>query len=143
MEISLTRVIWTLNTFENNFGINHEFKKYLMESGGLKFDQHFSFSNMEFYQLLSFKYFQYSVERYITNIVKGSLGQHQFFGLIASPVTTNGAKMQSGSVELEDILEESNEDHALMSMYVRMWILLLCRNAKEQSSKNKMSGMRI
>ena len=39
----LTRVVWTLRTFGNNLGINHKFTKYLKESCGADFDQHFIF----------------------------------------------------------------------------------------------------
>ena len=35
LEISLTRAVWTLVTFENNFGITHKLTKYLKESYGL------------------------------------------------------------------------------------------------------------
>ena len=42
--ISLARVVWTLNTFQNSFGIDYEFTKYLKESCGLDFDKHFSFN---------------------------------------------------------------------------------------------------
>ena len=32
-----------VDTFQNNFGIDHEFTKYLKESCGLDFNKHFSF----------------------------------------------------------------------------------------------------
>ena len=38
----LPRVVWTSGNFENNFRINHDFTKYLKESCGLDFVQHFS-----------------------------------------------------------------------------------------------------
>ena len=31
----LTDVVWTYNTFENNFGIDHRITKYLKENCGL------------------------------------------------------------------------------------------------------------
>ena len=37
----LTFVVWTFESFKNNFGINHKFTKYLKESRVLDFDQHF------------------------------------------------------------------------------------------------------
>ena len=40
---NLSSVVWTFDTFENNFVINHRFTKSLKESCGLDFDQHFSF----------------------------------------------------------------------------------------------------
>ena len=46
LEIFWTSVVWTydtVDTFQNNFGINHKFSKYLKESCGLDFNQHFSF----------------------------------------------------------------------------------------------------
>ena len=43
LEISLIRIIWTLDNFDNNYGINHRFRKKLMESFVLYYDQHFSF----------------------------------------------------------------------------------------------------
>ena len=39
----MTTVVWTVDTFGNNFGINCKFKRYLKESCGLYFDHHFSF----------------------------------------------------------------------------------------------------
>ena len=41
--ISLTSVIWIFDTYENNFGTNPEFTKYLKESWELDFDLYFSF----------------------------------------------------------------------------------------------------
>ena len=38
----LTNVVWTFYAFQYNFGINHNFIKYLKESCGLDFDRHFS-----------------------------------------------------------------------------------------------------
>ena len=32
LEIYLTSVVWTRHTFENNFGMKHQFAKYLKES---------------------------------------------------------------------------------------------------------------
>ena len=45
LEISLTfnSVIWTISIFQNSFGINHKFTKYLKESLLLDFDQNLSF----------------------------------------------------------------------------------------------------
>ena len=43
LNIALTRVVWTTDTFEDNIGINHKFTKYLKESCGLDLDQYFSF----------------------------------------------------------------------------------------------------
>ena len=40
---SLESVVRTFDTFQNNFGINHKFTKYLKESCGFDFNQHFSF----------------------------------------------------------------------------------------------------
>ena len=37
LDISLTTVVWTLDTYENNFGINHKFAKHFKESCGLDF----------------------------------------------------------------------------------------------------------
>ena len=39
LEIYLTRIVWFLDTFEDIFGINHKFIKYLKESRALNFDQ--------------------------------------------------------------------------------------------------------
>ena len=39
----LTGVVWTIDIFENNFGITHKFTKYLKGSRVLNFDQRFSF----------------------------------------------------------------------------------------------------
>ena len=33
----MTRVVWTCGNFENNFGTNHNFTKFLKESSGLVF----------------------------------------------------------------------------------------------------------
>ena len=33
-EFSLTGVVWTYDTFENNFRINHKFAKYMKENCG-------------------------------------------------------------------------------------------------------------
>ena len=43
LEISLTDVLWTFDTFEYNFGMNHIFKKYLKENCELGSDEHYSF----------------------------------------------------------------------------------------------------
>ena len=40
---STCSVVWTLDTFENNFGIDPKFTEYLKESFGLDFHKHFSF----------------------------------------------------------------------------------------------------
>ena len=37
----MTRVVWALHTFENNFGINHKFAMDLKESCYLDYNQHF------------------------------------------------------------------------------------------------------
>ena len=42
-EISLTDVVWTFDTFEYNFEINHRFTKYLKEIYRLGSDEHYSF----------------------------------------------------------------------------------------------------
>ena len=42
LEISLKRIVCILETFENNFGVNHKFTKYLKEGCGLNLDQHSS-----------------------------------------------------------------------------------------------------
>ena len=39
----MTSVVWTYDTFENNFQINHKFEKYLKGSFQLVSDQHFFF----------------------------------------------------------------------------------------------------
>ena len=39
----MRRVVQKCNTFENNFGIDIEFMKYLKRCCGLDFDQYFSF----------------------------------------------------------------------------------------------------
>ena len=41
--ISLTIFVWSFDTFENNLEVKHKFTKYLKESCGLEFNQHFSF----------------------------------------------------------------------------------------------------
>ena len=43
VEISLTRVIWTLDTFENKFAITNRFIKYLEDVCEFDFNQHFFF----------------------------------------------------------------------------------------------------
>ena len=45
LEISLTSVVWTFVAFQKNFGINHEFTKYLKKSFGLDIEQHFSINS--------------------------------------------------------------------------------------------------
>ena len=42
LEIYLTSVVWTFDTFQNNSDINHKFTKYLKKNCGLDLDQHFS-----------------------------------------------------------------------------------------------------
>ena len=42
LEISLTNVVWTYDTFKSYLQINHKLENYLMESGWYIFDQHFS-----------------------------------------------------------------------------------------------------
>ena len=39
----MARVVWTMDTFENNIGIHHKFTKYFKDSCWLDFDQYFSF----------------------------------------------------------------------------------------------------
>ena len=39
----MIRVVWTFDTFQNNFEINHEFTKVLEESCQLDFDPHLSY----------------------------------------------------------------------------------------------------
>ena len=41
--IYLTKIVWTSHTFENDFGMKHEFVKYLKESCRWSSDEHFSF----------------------------------------------------------------------------------------------------
>ena len=43
LEIFLTDVVWTYDTFEYNFEINHRFTKYLKEIYRLGSDEHYSF----------------------------------------------------------------------------------------------------
>ena len=43
LEIYLIRIVWKFGVFENNSGIIHSFSKYLKESCGLNFVQHFFF----------------------------------------------------------------------------------------------------
>ena len=43
LEIVLTDVVWTYDTFEYNFEINHRFTKYLKELYRLGSDEHYSF----------------------------------------------------------------------------------------------------
>ena len=40
-QISQTSVVWTLDTFKDNYGIKRNFTKYLKESCGLGYGQHF------------------------------------------------------------------------------------------------------
>ena len=49
LEISLTFVVWTYDTFENIFGMKQQFEKYLKESWRKSSDEQFSF-----------KYFHYT-----------------------------------------------------------------------------------
>ena len=43
LEISVTSVVWSYETFDIIFGINHRFVKYLKRSCALDSGQHFSF----------------------------------------------------------------------------------------------------
>ena len=45
LEISLTSVVCTYNTFENYIGIGYYFTKYLKESSGFSSDQYLSSKN--------------------------------------------------------------------------------------------------
>ena len=43
LKMKLTSVVWTYDTFENNFRLNNKITKYLKESFGSGFGEHFSF----------------------------------------------------------------------------------------------------
>ena len=43
LEISLTRVIWTFDSFKRNLRIDHKFTKYFKKNCGLDLEQPFSF----------------------------------------------------------------------------------------------------
>ena len=43
LEFSMSSVVWTYDTFEINFGINHNFENYLKEICWICSDQPFSF----------------------------------------------------------------------------------------------------
>ena len=45
LEISMTTVVWTYDTFENNFEINHKLEKKITESSLFVSDVYFSFKN--------------------------------------------------------------------------------------------------
>ena len=46
LEIFLTNVVWTLDTFEYIIGMNYKFLKYLKDNCVLDFDKHFFLSNV-------------------------------------------------------------------------------------------------
>ena len=47
LEINLAGVVWTCQSFENNFGINHNFLKYLKESCEWISDEQFFFQYLK------------------------------------------------------------------------------------------------
>ena len=56
--MSMTSVVWTYDTFENNLEINHRLEKYFNESSSLDSDEHFSF---KFFLKFDFVYLNYNL----------------------------------------------------------------------------------
>ena len=107
LEIPLTRVVWTFNYFENNFGFDNNFTKYSKETCGLDFVHYFTFKyfvKIPFRREISPKD-SCGFQRYRHELVKVKVGMHMLSNLggriaigLKTPKTHQCGQKQSSNV---------------------------------------------